>query len=130
MKNHILLISLLFVISNLFAQVNLITIKYVSQSVETPIKIRSDNFETYFSKNIKVKNISNKNDVELLCKYLFALKMDKSGYYPNIRMKIELKGNNKVKCYYLNSAGIVYLGKSYLLPDPLYDKISKLILAK
>ena len=103
--------------------INRIEIKKVDFEISSIFKINCNNFESYFSDDIKSIIISNNDSIKLINNLITKLKIDSSNYLPDVRAKIFFISNDKLDSACLSYSSIFYDGKSYL-PD---RKLIKLI---
>jgi len=73
----------------------MMTIKFVDMDIETPMDIRSDNFEKYFPE-IQTKVVNDSMKINQIFNTLKYLKIAGKEYYQHVdkRMKLEIKYNN------------------------------------
>lgn len=104
---------------------SIIKLKYVDLDIMTVIGVSCDNYEDLFKEQIRTVEITNQTDLDSIIFVLNNLVVDTSNYYPDVRVKIEVKCSDKSQIYCLSNMGIVRDNISYILPDNFLGLLKK-----
>lgn len=126
MANNILIGLLILICINCKPQ-ETVKIYTTNINIETPFRIKSANFESFFQGQIDSVYITQQKDVDNINNQLSCLKMANKSKYglPDVRFKLIVNKLGQCDTVYGDMCTIVYKGKLLVTTNSLIDLIYK-----
>ena len=134
-RDNKIIMHVLFIVSSIFLsctdspQIQMVKIKYVDADLETPIRVDSNNFENYFSDEMKTITIYNKIEIQKIVSAFNNLCEANAQIYsfPDTRMKMEFVYRDSIEYLYVDRFVVQKNDKIFILSDSLKSIINSTI---